>query len=108
MGKHTTAGSSIYRNSVISLVLLPRKKPSPILLGDWEVPGNLHFHLVQHHLAHTSFNIFFFFNFGKDLCVMKGQISIMLSLTSFTGKITPDAIPNVARRLLGEIFLQDD
>lgn len=61
MGKGGTARTGVHRGSVVSLVLLPGEKPSPALLGDWEVPRNLPFRVALHHLAHMSLNFFFFF-----------------------------------------------
>lgn len=59
MGKGRTARTGMRRGSVVSLVLLPGEKPSPALLGDWEVPRNLPFRVVLHHLAHMSLKFFF-------------------------------------------------
>lgn len=55
----------IYRNSVISLVSVPRKEPSPTLTGDWNDPRNLHSHMFLHHSARVSPNTFFPFLLGK-------------------------------------------
>lgn len=75
MGKGTAAGNSIYRSSVVSLVLLPRKKPHCTLMNDWEVPKNLHFHLFLI-IWYTSPNISP--PTLEDTHVTKGRISMML------------------------------
>lgn len=68
MGKGGTARTSVRRGSVVSLVLLPGEKPSPALLGDWEVPRNLPFRVALHHLAHMSLNFFFFLTSAIVTC----------------------------------------
>lgn len=68
MGKGGTARTSVRRGSVVRLVLLPGEKPSPALLGDWEVPRNLPFRVVLHHSAHMSLNFFFFFTSAIVTC----------------------------------------
>lgn len=104
MGKGTAAGNSIYRSSVVSLVLLPRKKPHCTLMNDWEVPKNLHFHLFLI-IWYTSPNIppphvgRYSCDEGPNKHDAFNQLPLPLPW-----KVTQYVIPNIAHWLLVEIF----